>query len=272
MVGWLIYPLAFVVPTVLALAVIGSTPTLLEKVPEQHRGTVAAIAEGATRMNGGLLPAADAGPANSIIPNVPVALPRHGEWSPRRPEDYPPPAGLIDGVDFAVETTDDGFLAHWPCDHEIPVRTYEAPPGSEADLAWAVETLAFASGLPLRYAGPGTEADREGEGAISVTYGDHPDFHGSDIAGLGGGAVWPRGLILQGSVTVRPGQVSDSPGDPWSRSLTLHELMHAVGIDHAAPHRAEVMTAAHGPGIQTILGYGDRFALHVVGCPGTPTR
>ena len=42
--------------------------------------------------------------------------------------------------------------------------------------------------------------------------------------------------------------------------------MHAAGIDHAGPHRPEIMTEERIGEIQTILGYGDRFALHMVGC------
>lgn len=150
------------------------------------------------------------------------------------------------------------------------MRTYGAPPGSEVDLDWAVDTLAFASGLPLRHVGPGSEAEREDQGAISVVYGDHPMFHTHGAAGVGGSAVWPRGLILQGSVVLQPEQISPFPGDAWTRSLTLHELMHAVGVDHAGPHRAEIMTEKRVHDSQTILGYGDQFALRIVGCAGRP--
>nr|WP_241730734.1 hypothetical protein [Dietzia cercidiphylli] len=251
----------------MALAVVGSSPALLAMVPEEHRGTVASFGEGAARVSGGdggLFRPAHADAANSTVPGT--AVPLRGEWSPRRAADIQPPAGLIAGVDYAVEATEDGYLAHWPCEHEIPVRSYDAPPGSESDLAWAVETLAFASGLPLRYAGPGAEGEREGDGAISVTYGDHPMFHTHGAAGVGGAAVWPRGLILRGSVTLQPEQITPVPGDAWSRSLTLHELMHAVGIDHAGEFRTEIMTSRRISDTQTILGHGDQFALRLVGC------
>jgi hypothetical protein len=178
---------------------------------------------------------------------------------------------LTAGVDYSLDISDDGYVAHWPCEHEIPVRSFDAPPGSEHDLAWAVETLAFASGLPLRYTGPGSPTQKDADGAISVTYGDHPEFHGTDVAGIGGVKVWPRGLVLQGGVVLRPDQISTHPGDPWTRSLTLHELIHAVGITHAVPYGPEVMAERPGPDPQVILGYGDRFALHVVGCPGHTT-
>lgn len=188
-----VYVFAFTVPIALVLAVIGSTPSLLEKVPEEHRDTVAAFGDGAARLsgsNGGIFGFDDANASNSTVQGLPQ--PRHGEWSPRRPEDYPPPAGLTPGVDFDVETTDRGNIAHWPCEHEIPVRSFDAPPGSEDDLRWAVETLAFASGLPLRYAGPGSVAERDADGAISVHHGGHPMFHDAEIAGVGGVATWPN--------------------------------------------------------------------------------
>lgn len=268
-VNFVVYLVALAVPVVLGLAIVGSTPFLLDKVvPEGHRETVAAFGAGASQLSGqnaGLaLLTGDAGAGRYMIPGAPV--PHQGEWSPRRIEDYPPPTGLVPGVDFAVELTDDVYIPHWPCEHDIPVRSFDAPPDSEADLAWAVETLAFASGLPLRYAGPGSEQDRESEGAISVNYGDHPMFADPNIAGVGGPAIWPEGLILQGSVTLRPDQISPVPGDEWTRALTLHELMHAVGVDHAIEHRPEIMAERPGPYPRMILGYGDRFALHLVGC------
>lgn len=269
-VSFLVYLVALAVPVVLGLAVVGSTPLLLDRVvPEEHRGTVAAFGAGASKVSGqgvGLsLLTGDVGATRYTIPGAPV--PHQGEWSPRRIDDYPPPAGLARDIDFAVELTDDDHIPHWPCEHEIPVRSFDAPPRSEADLARAVETLAFASGLPLRYAGPGSAQDRESAGAISVSYGDHPMFEDPDIAGVGGPAIWPKGLILQGSVTLRPDQISPVPGDQWTRALTLHELMHAVGVDHAVEHRPEIMAERPGPYPQMILGYGDRFALHLVGCP-----
>lgn len=267
-VRFVVYLFAVTVPVVIALAVVGTTPYLLDKVPEEHRSTVAAIGEGAVRVsggNGGLFGAGNAHAVGTTTPGAPV--PPNGEWSPRRQEDYPPPAGLTAGIDYSIRTSDDGYVAHWPCEHEIPIQSYQAPPNSHVDLAWAVETLAFTSGLPLRFLGPGSEADKEGEGAISVTYGDHSDFHGTDIAGVGGVTVWPRGLILQGSVVLRPDQISPAPGDPWTRSLTLHEPMHAIGVTHAVPYVPEIMAERSGHPPQVLLGYGDQFALHLVGCP-----
>lgn len=262
-----VYLLAITVPIAIVLAVIGSSPTLLEKVPEEHRGTVAAFGDGAARLSGsdgGIFGFDDAGASNSTVQGLP--LPRHGDWSPRRPGDYSSPAGLASGIDYSVEITEDGHITHWPCEHEIPVRSFDAPPGSEGDLIWAIETLAFASGLPLRYAGPGTDGERDAEGAISVFHGDHPMFSDPEIAGVGGVAAWPHGLVLQGAVTLRPGQVTPYPGDPWSRRLTLHELMHAVGVGHAGDHRHEIMTTRRLDDFRTALGPGDQFALHMVGC------
>ncbi|MCD2261523.1 hypothetical protein K3888_02300 [Dietzia aurantiaca] len=262
-----VYLLAITVPIAIVLAVIGSSPTLLEKVPEEHRGTVAAFGDGAARLSGsdgGIFGFDDAGASNSTVQGLP--LPRHGDWSLRRPGGYPPPAGLTSGIDYSVQISEDGHITHWPCEHEIPVRSFDATPGSEGDLIWAIETLAFASGLPLRYAGPGTDDERDAEGAISVFHGDHPMFSDPEVAGVGGVAAWPHGLVLQGAVTLRPGQVTPYPGDPWSRSLTLHELMHAVGVDHAVPYGPEVMAERPGPYPPTILGAGDQFALHMVGC------
>ena len=262
-----IYLFAIAVPIAIGLAVVGSSPTLLAKVPEEHRDTVAAFGDGAARLSGsdgGIFGFDDAHAANTTVQGLP--LPSHGEWSPRSPNNFPPPTGLIPGRDFSVETTSSGLIAHWPCGHEIPVRSFGAPPGSEGDLIWAVETLAFASGLSLHYAGPGSDDQRDAEGAISVYYGDHPMFVDPQIAGVGGVSTYQNGLAVRGSVTLRPDQITPFPGDPWSRSLTLHELMHAVGIDHAMPYGPEVMAERPGYPPPTILGHGDQFALHMVGC------
>lgn len=212
-------------------------------------------------------PGSDTAAANGVFTSPDgMLLPLHGEWAPRRPGDVAPPAGLVAGLDYTVETTDEGYLAHWPCGHEIPVHTYDAPLGTEGDLIWAVDTLAAASGLPLRYAGPGTEAQRDAEGTISVHHGDHPMFSNPEVAGVGGVETWSHGLVSRGSVTLKPGQITAFPGDPWSRVLTLHELMHAVGVGHAAEHRPEIMTTRRALGHQAELGPGDRFALSLVGC------
>ena len=103
---FVIYVLAVVVPIAIALAVVGTTPSLLEKVPAEHRDTT--------------------------IPGAPRPL--RGEWSPRRPGDHPPPAGLRADLDYAVMTTESGHIAHWPCGREIPVSTIGAPPGVIGDI------------------------------------------------------------------------------------------------------------------------------------------
>ena len=269
----LVYLVMLAVPVALALAGIGSSPALLEKVPAEYRGTVAAFGDGAARLSGsggGIFGFDDddndnaAGGPHTAIGALPFAS--QGEWSPRRPEDFAPPAGLTPGLDYHVETTTEGNITHWPCAQEIPVRTFDAPPGSEADLTWAIETLADASGLPLRYAGPGTDAQRDADGAISVHHGDHPIFANPEVAGVGGVKAWSHGLVSQGSVTLKPGQITSFPGDPWSRRLTLHELMHAVGVGHAADHRQEIMTTRRPGSYRTDLGPGDHFALAMVGC------
>ena len=271
----LVYLLAIAVPVVLGLAAVGSSPYLLERVvPAEYRDTVAAFGDGAARLSGGNSTLFGSGPpevsAHAVPQTIPgTPIPYRDDWSPRRLDEIPVPEGLVPGVDFNVETTDDGHIAHWPCGEEIPVRTFDAPPGSEPDLVWAVDTLAAASGLPLRYAGPGAEEDREAEnaeGAISVAYGDHPTFENPSVAGVGGATVWTGGLITKGEVTLKPNQINPTPGDPWSRSLTLHELMHAVGVGHALAYRPEIMAERQGPGLQTELGYGDRVALQIVGC------
>jgi len=267
-----VYLLAITVPVVLGLAALGSSPYLLERVvPAEYRDTVAAFGDGAARLAGGNPTLFGSGPPEvaghavpQTIPGTPI--PYRDDWSPRRLSDLTPVEGLAMGIDFDVETTEDGHIAHWPCGEEIPVRSFDAPPGSEPDLAWAVDTIVAASGLPLRYVGPGTEADRDAEGAISVTYGDHPMFENPSVAGVGGATVWTGGLITDGSVTLKPNQINPVPGDPWSRSLTLHELMHAVGVGHALAYRPEVMAERQGPTLQTELGYGDQVALRIVGC------
>lgn len=125
----IVYFLAFTVPIAIVLAVIGTTPSLLEKVPVEHRATIAAFGEGAARLSGsdgGIFGFDSADAANAPVRGAPLPQPRNGEWSPRRPGDYPPPAGLAEGIDFSIELTDSGHIAHWPCEHEIPVRSFGA--------------------------------------------------------------------------------------------------------------------------------------------------
>ena len=265
----LTYLAAITATTLLVLAVIGSSPLLLDRlVPERHRATVAGLGVDAPRLSGldAHTSPGHALPGSGLVTVASTDPVGGAGWSPHALADVVPPPGLTPGADFEVRATPAGFVAHWPCGEEIPVRSFDAPPGSEADLAWAVETVARASGLDLRYAGPGAAHDREGYGAISVTYGDHPAFLAGGVGGVSGPTVWDGGRITRGSVTLRPDQIGAAAGDAWTRSLTLHELLHAVGLGHAAQQRPEVMAPSSGPVPRTALGPGDLFALGVVGC------
>lgn len=253
----------------LSLTIVGSFPYLVERVvPEKHRDTVSAFG---WDIPGVSTRGADAASRSSASGwgNSPAAGPatvQRGEWEPRHLDDFPPPTGLTLGVDFDVHTTDSGHIAHWHCGEDIPVWVFDPPPGSEGDIVWAVDTITGASGLPLRYAGIGASEDKEVDGSIAVTYGDHPDFHTSDAAGLGGpSALWADGRISKGSVVIRPNSWSYVGGEQRHRALILHEIMHAIGILHSAEGRPEVMApTAVTP--QATLGAGDMFALYLVGC------
>ena len=264
----LAYLVALAATAVLALTVVGSSPYLLDRVvPENLRTTVAAFGSDAPRLTGAG-DELDPRPGSSVLGvAVTAASPLDGgSWSQRRLSDYRPPRELTAGTDFAVQTTAEGFIAHWPCEAEIAVRSFGAPQGSAADLAWAVETVATASGLALRYVGPGSPDELGRDGEISVTYGDHPRFHDGETVGVGGPTVWDGGLITRGAVTLRPDQISATAGDASTRALTAHELMHAIGIDHAAEQQPEVMAPTAGPIPRPDPGLGDRFALKLVGC------
>ena len=74
-----IYVLAVVVPIAIALAVVGTTPSLLEKVPAEHRNTVAAIGEGAVRLSGGNGGDLRSQVANAADATLPGAAPGRGK-------------------------------------------------------------------------------------------------------------------------------------------------------------------------------------------------
>ena len=211
---------------------------------------------------------------------VPDPLPAQGRL---RPAVVP----TTEGSHAFLHLDDDGApVGYDPC---RPVRWVQRPDGApqvgEALVADAVASVAAASGLSFEYVGLTDEApaaqrelvqpDRYGEGwaPLLVAWADAvemPELAG-EVAGVGGSAAVPgadgSGTWLVGGRVVLDSDdltamLAREDGYAQARAIVMHELAHAIGLDHVADTR-ELMhpqTAA-----RTTFGSGDLQGLALVG-------
>jgi hypothetical protein len=185
------------------------------------------------------------------------------------------------------DRNDDGTPVRWdPCSPiDVVVDPRDAPSGALDDLEIAIERLVRATGLTVRVTGttderpradrPPYQPDRYGDrwAPVLVTWAA-PHEGGIRLRSTDRGVALPVAVGPVGDRTYVTAQVALNaerhdlvPGfedRSWSWGSTLlHELAHAVGLDHV-DDPAELMYVHPGEG-PVEFGPGDRAGLEAVG-------
>jgi hypothetical protein len=179
-----------------------------------------------------------------------------------------------------------GPVGYDPCRPvDYVVRPDGAPPYGDALLAEAIAIVSGATGLVLQNAGstdeppavdrPLIQPERYGDGwaPVLIAWSDSsemPELTG-EVAGVGGSAAVP-GADGNGLWLVAGRVVLDAPdltelmrrenGYGQARAIVVHELAHALGLDHVADPN-ELMHPVSSTRLD--LGPGDREGLALIG-------
>lgn len=174
-----------------------------------------------------------------------------------------------------LKTTASGTPIHWTCDTDIHVQLLgPAPDGAQELIDKALTTLNGLSGLHL-HTTPSTPTSASAQApeetnSITIRYQPTLQTQETDAIGLGG-ATWNNaGQIIHGDVWIKNTSPDNTPSNPYAREVMLHELMHALGIQHAPAGSTEIMAPAIPPGPPIEPGPRDKASLKAAGCPHTP--
>lgn len=136
-----------------------------------------------------------------------------------------------------------------------------------AEIQSAFDQVAAGSGLRFEYRGTTATSSDEWM-QTPVGFGVVVDFAEIPGSTVGfGGAMWTNGIAMKGRVQLDP-TMQSSPNPVEARQqwldLMLHEIGHAVGIDHV-DHRSERMFPTTTRPFQGTFGNGDLQGLRHVG-------
>lgn len=206
--------------------------------------------------------AATATPQVSDAPEAPPIS------APHEPKTNDNGGEVREGYDYAFQGRINGKPIHWSCSNPIPVVIEgKAPAGAAAALELVLDRLVAASNLPLTIE-TATALRDDGNGAIRIRYvNEGESAYGMKVSGTvvgkGGPTYSPDGVIQSGRVIVRNDM---DPTTPTGQQILMHEIGHALGLDHSEVGLPEVMTPTSPYDAEPVLGQGDRAALAAVGC------
>ena len=169
-----------------------------------------------------------------------------------------------------------GQPVRWnPC---APIRYYVNMGGYDPSfrlvITEAVERLEAATGLPLVPVGDTTFMPTMSSGAqlpgvdgeIVIALGDEGQTNLVPGSVVGRAGILYGTSIVKASVVIDMGDVGSNP--PWSSTgpgpVLLHELAHAVGLDHVNDS-SQLMNSVASPGGPVTYGTGDLTGLWRVG-------
>ncbi len=188
---------------------------------------------------------------------------------------YVQPAPVGRASDYNLSRYAGRQMRYKPC-RVVPVRFNPGPSPRPAfvqrGFRYALQQVAQASGIQLRYKGhtsfvPGNDRRTKGKG-ISVAYvpksrSTFPQLRPAQVLGIGGWVTDnSRRWLASGYAVIKR---SNDTEDEMTYILTvMHEIGHAVGLDHASIRSKQVMAPAESaPGIT--WGKGDLRGLHKAG-------
>ena len=190
------------------------------------------------------------------------------------------PGGPPPTAPFTFSQVQAGAPVRWnPCAairYAVDLGGY--PESFRAVIAEAVERLEASTGLPLVPVGDSTYMPKNGNGAqfpagsaeMVIALGDEVQ---SDLVGgnvIGRTVILYFTSILRASIVIDMGDIGVTT-DPWSSvgagPVLLHELAHAVGLNHVNDPTQLMNASASGTGPRT-YGAGDLTGLWQVGAAG----
>jgi hypothetical protein len=196
-----------------------------------------------------------------------------------------PNAGTAIGTDYAVNVWS-GWVQRWnPC-APVHYRVNDAlAAGDKGQIFVAVQKLAQATGIRFVYDGttayvPRSDSWSRSPAPLVISFAHHRGQTGGTDLLAGGNQLGEGGF--QSSYTTVNGRITtykitkgyaviDADGYARSsagvrRAVLLHELGHAVGLNHAKLP-TEIMYPSIGSGGPTAYSAGDLAGLRVVGRP-----